>query len=123
MIMKNIYLFVITILLAAMSYGQNYNLGFENWSGTTTFTNLSASSTGLNCHPYLMQNAETVFMAGSVSDNQIIDAWSARVHGIMRCLQWNICSYHYYVVSLLKGDNGFWKYRKYIFRNTESKVE
>lgn len=83
-IMKNICLFVIAVLLAAITYGQNYNLGFENWSGTTTFTSLSASSTGLNCHPYLMKNAETVFMAGSVPDNQIIDAWSARVHGIMR---------------------------------------
>lgn len=82
--MKNIYLSIIIVFLTAISYGQNYNLGFENWSGTTAFTSLSASSIGLNCHPYLLQNAETVFMAGSVPDNQIVDAWSARVPGIMR---------------------------------------
>jgi len=82
--MRSVFLYLIVICSTAVLYGQNYNLGFENWSGTTTFTNLSASSTGLNCHPYLLLNAETVFMAGSVPDNQIVDAWSARVHGIMR---------------------------------------
>lgn len=62
---------------------QNYNLGFEDWNGTATFTNIPSSLSGFNCHPYLMRKGEAIFSAGSFQD-QVVDAWSAQVNGIMR---------------------------------------
>lgn len=80
--MKNIYLIAFTLFLTGLK-AQN-NPGFENWNPATILVPTAKDQEFAACHPYVLNNSERVKNSGTVSQNAILEDWSAISHGILR---------------------------------------
>ncbi|MBX9448208.1 MAG: T9SS type A sorting domain-containing protein [Taibaiella sp.] len=112
--MKRICLLSMLFLpVAKIAGAQTWHFGFEDWNETLTYEPVSneyAFPDHQLCYPYLSGNAEGVFHAGEVEDNEVIPEWSAILHGLLRTTDAHSGAYAAIVHMWYNGSAGILAY-------------